>query len=90
MDEQVIITMSVEEFRAIIREEVDKALDARPAKPADLPPLLTRKEFMDLLHISSPTAQKLYDTPGFPVFRRTGTLLFETEKVFEWLRDNPE
>lgn len=50
----------------------------------DLPPLLTRTQMMELLHISSWKATELFGRPDFPVFREAG-LLIPTKKLFEWI-----
>lgn len=79
--------MSFEEtIRQIIREEINNAIGEIQNKN-ELPPLLTRKEMMEVLRISSTKAAELMNRPDFPVFREAG-LLIPTEMLFEWVRRN--
>lgn len=81
---QQIIMLNAEELRSIIREEVEAAVK-QVETGRDLPPLLTREEFMKLMRISSTTASRFFERPDFPVFRE-GKLLIETEMLFKWIR----
>lgn len=92
MQQNILITMSAEDFRSIIQEEVKKATEQfTPSygRIKQLPPLLTREEFMEVMHISAPTATKIFDRPDFRVFRQ-GKLLIETEFLFQWIRKNSD
>ncbi|KAA0944116.1 DNA-binding protein [Sporosarcina sp. ANT_H38] len=50
----------------------------------ELPPLLTRKEMMAVLRISSWKATELMGRPDFPVCREAG-ILIRTDRLFEWI-----
>lgn len=92
MEQTVSITMSVEEFRSVINEEVKKVIKNQlevQGRIQQLPALLTREEFMKVMHISAPTATKIFDRQDFRVFRQ-GKLLIETEFLFEWIRKNSD
>ena len=45
----------------------------------------TRKEFMEVNGISSPTAKRWIDTPGFPVIRLGKKILIPIEPFKKWL-----
>lgn len=88
MEEKVIVTMTLDEFRGIIKEEVTAALEAQQTPSIkELPPLLTRLEVMELLQISSTKATELFKRPDFKVFRE-GKILVETSWLLEWVREN--
>lgn len=86
MDKQVLITMSVEEFRSIIQEEVEAAV-ADLGSRRDLPHFLTRKEAKELLRINDTKMSELMGIPDFPVCREFGVKIY-TDKLFEWIEDN--
>lgn len=89
--DNMIVTMTVGELRQIIREENEKLKEEflQETKLKELPPLLTRKELMELLHISHTKATELIGRPDFPTFRKAG-LLIPTDMLFEWIRRNTD
>lgn len=92
MEQVVSITMTVDEFRSVINEEVKKVIGSQlevQGRIQQLPPLLTREEFMKVMRISPPTATKIFDREDFRVFRE-GKLLIETAFLFEWIRKNSD
>lgn len=92
MEQTLTITMTVEEFRNIVSEEVNKVIGTQlevQGRIEQLPPLLTREEFMRVMRISAPTAIKIMNQPDFRVYRK-GKILIETEFLFEWIRKNSE
>jgi hypothetical protein len=63
---------------------------AEQSKPKNqLPPLLTRKDLMELFHISQTKTSELLSRPDFPVFREAGVLI-PTHKLFEWIDRNTQ
>lgn len=77
-----------EALRQIIREEVREAVISSN-KGKDLPPLLTRKELMELLHIGPTKTSELMGRADFPVFREAG-LLIPTDLLFKWIEKNTQ
>lgn len=77
------MTFDVEALREVIREEIQLAV-REAVKGQELPPLLTRKEMMELLHISHSKAAELLARADFPVMREAG-LLIPTDKLFQWI-----
>lgn len=77
------VEFDAETLRQIIREEVREAV-RDSVKSQELPPLLTRKEMMEVLHIGATKAAELMARPDFPVFREAGVLI-PTDKLFEWI-----
>lgn len=72
-----------EAFRKMIREEVQQAVK-ESIRPQELPPLLTRKEMMEVLRISHDKAAQLMARPDFPVSRVAGVLI-DRDKLFKWI-----
>ena len=92
MKEQVLITMDVDEFRSIIREEVRAEVDAaieRLSPRKELPHFLTVNETKDLLRVSHSKMYELIGRPGFPICRDFGVRIY-TDKLFKWIEDNME
>lgn len=84
-----MLTLDKEAFREmfseIIKEEVTKAL--QDFRTTQLPPMLTRQQFMDLLNIKQAKASELLNRPDFPVFREAGVLV-PTHMLFKWIEKN--
>lgn len=92
MQQATMLMLSAEELKTIVQEAVSEAVNqVRPERGIieQLPPLLTREEFMKVMRVSSTTATKIFDRPDFRVFRK-GKLLIETEFLFEWIRKNSD
>ncbi|RKD22581.1 hypothetical protein BEP19_09985 [Ammoniphilus oxalaticus] len=51
----------------------------------ELPPLLTRKEFMELVGISGTKCAELFNRADFPVIRDFGHPRVPTRLLFEWI-----
>lgn len=82
------VQFDAEALRQIIREEIREAvIDTQKAR--ELPPLLTRKELMELLHIGQTKASELMGRADFPVFREAG-LLIPTDLLFKWIEKNTQ
>lgn len=92
MQQATMLMLSAEELKTIVQEAVSEAvkqLDIDGGRIEKLPALLTREEFMKVMHISAPTATKIFDRPDFRIFRQ-GKLLIETEFLFQWIRKNSD
>lgn len=92
MQQATMLMLSAEELKAIVQEAVSEAVSQLKLERGmikQLPPLLTREEFMEVMNISSTTATRIIERPDFRVFRR-GKLLIETEFLFEWIRNNSD
>ncbi len=50
-----------------------------------IPPVLTRKQFMELVDISSNKCNQLFNRQDFPVNRELGHPRVVTKDFFEWL-----
>lgn len=88
MERQVMITMTVDELRTIIKEEVKAAVE-ETISYKQLPPLLNRQQLMELFSIKAPTVQKLLMRPDFPVLEKVGVgKLVPTDKLFEWIESH--
>ncbi|ANU28421.1 hypothetical protein I858_015635 [Planococcus versutus] len=88
----MLVTMTVEDLRKVVSEEFNKAMEKRGKVEGvikQLPAILTREEFMEVMHISSTTATRIFDRPDFRVFRQ-GKILIESEFLLEWIRRNSD
>ncbi|WP_342399614.1 DNA-binding protein [Weizmannia sp. FSL K6-0777] len=83
---QINVDFADEQFREILRQEIDKAM-ADVIRKNELPPMLTKKEFMELLRIKDTKASELLNRPDFPVFREAGVLI-PTHLLFKWIEKN--
>lgn len=55
-----------------------------------LPPLLTRKQFMEVANIKDKKCNELFNRPDFPVTRELGHPRVVTSKLFEWIEQDIE
>ena len=83
---QINVDFADEQFREVLRQEIDKAM-ADVVRKNELPPMLTKKEFMELLRIKDTKASELLNRPDFPVFREAGVLI-PTHLLFKWIEKN--
>lgn len=56
----------------------------------DLPPLLTRTQFMKLVGIGETKCAELFNRRDFPVNREFGHPRVPTELLFEWINANTD
>lgn len=80
------VAFDLEALRGIIREEVRAAV-SEAVKTKELPHLLTRKELMELFHISQTKVTELLGRADFPVMREAG-ILIPTHLLFKWIEKN--
>ncbi|WP_411955116.1 DNA-binding protein [Alkalibacillus sp. S2W] len=73
----------------IIESSVNKAIEKHALKE-QLPPLLTRKEFMELVGISNTKCNELFHREDFPVIRDFGHPRVPTKELMEWISFNTE
>ena len=74
---QSIATMTAE----IVADTITKRMETIDK----LPPLLTRKQFMQLADIKDRKCNELFHRSDFPVTRELGHPRVITKKLFEWL-----
>lgn len=88
MEQTSLITMTAEDLRNIIREEVDAAV--QHLKPQEeLPHFLTREEAKKLLRISETKMCELMGRTDFPVCREFGVKIY-TGNLLKWVEDNTQ
>lgn len=56
----------------------------------DLPPLLTRKQFMELVGIGETKCAELFNRSDFPVIREFGHPRVPTKQLFDWIKANTD
>lgn len=77
-----------EEFTdSLAKEVVEKLLPIliQQLKREELPPLMTRKQFMELVGIGESKCNELFHRQDFPVNRELGHPRVPTKAFFEWL-----
>ncbi|MEZ0482613.1 DNA-binding protein [Planococcus sp. SSTMD024] len=86
----MLVTLTVEEFRQAIRDEVRSEVHAAIKEMApreELPHFLTVEEAKALLRVSHSKMYELMGRSDFPVCREFGTKIY-TDKLFKWIEDN--
>ncbi|WP_416144943.1 helix-turn-helix domain-containing protein [Planococcus koreensis] len=86
MEQTILITMTAEDLRMIISEEVAKVAERIEPK-RDLPHFLTPKEARELLRISDSKMRELMGRKDFPVCREFGVKIY-TDELFKWIHSN--
>ena len=83
---QVNLDLINDEFREILRQEIKNAM-AEVVQQSQLPPMLNRKQLMELLQIGPTKCSELLNRADFPVFREAGVLI-PTHMLFKWIENN--
>lgn len=87
----MMINFDTEIFREIIREELESVLEAqKPSQIAELPPMLTRDQLKQFLHIGDTKAAELLGRADFPVLREAGRPLIPTHLLMQWVESNTQ
>lgn len=82
MQKQILITLSIEEFEALIRNSVRTELNARPKEPPkDATQYISAKEAAAILKISQPTLRKYSRDSLFKVYKIGRTLRFLKSEI---------
>lgn len=88
--ETMLVTLTVEDLRKVIRDEVRSEVHAaikHLAPREELPHFLTVEEAKALLRVSHSKMYELMGRSDFPVCREFGTKIY-TDKLFKWIEDN--
>lgn len=87
------ITFTQDELTALateIKDQLIPVLVKEIKTKQELPPLLTRTEFMDLVGISATKCAELFNRRDFPVNREFGHPRVPTDLLFEWINKNTD
>lgn len=79
----------IQEFRELIREELEKVFTPKPLI-RELPVLLTRKQLMELFNIRDTKASALLGRADFPKFYEAGRVLIPSKAVLQWIDEHTE
>lgn len=84
------ISFSEEEIQTLVTEIKNQLVPVllHELHSKQLPPLLTRKEFMELTQISASKCNELFHREDFPVTRELGHPRVVTKDFLEWLSDS--
>ena len=85
-----VTTFTKEEVEMLVSELSKQLLPAllHEIQEKQLPPLMTRQEFMDLTGIGPTKCNELFNRSDFPVLRELGHPRVPTKKFFEWVNKN--
>lgn len=86
-------TYTEEELQTMMNELAKQLMPAIKKEMqliSQLPPVLTRKQFMELVDISHTKANELFNRADFPVTRQLGNPRVVTKQFFEWLDEDIE
>jgi hypothetical protein len=84
------ITFTDEEISNLVTEIKNQLVPVllQELKEKQLPPLLTRKQFMELADIGSSKCNELFNRDNFPVTRELGHPRVVTKDFIEWLSNS--
>lgn|SRR5690554_4219901 len=84
------ITFSKEEIDSLVNEIKNQLVPVlvQELQSKQLPPILDRKQFMELVGISSTKCNELFNRSDFPVTRELGHPRVITKDFFEWLSES--
>lgn len=82
-----VTTFSKEEINTFVSEIKKQLIPVllQEMQGKQLPPLLTRKQFMEVADISDAKCNQLFHRSDFPVTRELGHPRVPTKLFFEWL-----
>src|SRR5699024_2249001 len=82
-----VMQFTDDEIQGLVTEIKNQLLPAllHELHERQLPPLLTRKEFMELADISASKCNELFNRADFPVTRELGHPRVVTKDFFDWL-----
>jgi len=86
-------SFSKEEMSELInglKVEIVSALREEIKAEKELPPLLNRKQFMELTGISTTKCAELFKRSDFPVIRDFGNPKVPTKLLFDWIYSNSQ
>lgn len=83
-----VVVIEVEDLQKMIREAVADAVKGHLTN--ELPPVLTRKQFMEFLDIGESKTAELFNRPGFPVNREFGHPRIPTGLLMKWIDEHTE
>ncbi|MUV38534.1 hypothetical protein JNUCC1_02388 [Lentibacillus sp. JNUCC-1] len=80
-------TFSSEEIQTFVNEIKKQLVPilVEELKESELPPLLTRKQFMDITGVGPTKCNELFNRGDFPVTRELGHPKVPTKMFFDWL-----
>ncbi|GGB41396.1 hypothetical protein F3157_07945 [Virgibacillus dakarensis] len=81
------ITFGDDEIQSLVTEIKNQLIPVliQELHQKELPPLLTRKQFMELVDISANKCNELFHRSDFPVTRELGHPRVITKDFFNWL-----
>jgi hypothetical protein len=83
-----VVVIEVQDLKQWIQETVAEALRNHLIK--ELPPFLTRKQFMELLDIGESKTAELFNREDFPVNREFGNPRVPTHLLMRWVDEHTE
>lgn len=81
------LTFSQEEIHSLVTEIKNQLVPVlvQELQQKQLPPMLTRRQFMDLADIGETKCAELFNRDDFPVNRELGRPRVATKDFFDWI-----
>lgn len=83
-------TEEIEQIGSVVAKNLSPLIRTMIQEINELPPLLTREQFMEYCNIGSTKANELFNRADFPVTRQLGHPRVYTKKLFEWIEEDIE
>jgi len=85
-----VTTFTDEEIQAFVTEIKKQLIPVlvQELQEKQLPPLLTRKQFMELADVSAAKCNELFHRSDFPVTRELGHPRVPTKLFFNWINES--
>lgn len=81
-----VVVIEVDDLQKMISDAVADAVKGHLTR--ELPPVLTRKQFMELLDIGETKTAELFNRPDFPVNREFGNPRIPTALLMRWIEEH--
>jgi hypothetical protein len=83
------VELDLDQLQTIINKAIDEAIE-RHAFVNNLPPILNKSQFQELLDIGSTKAAELLNREDFPVIREFGHPRVLTHLFMQWCEEHTE
>lgn len=83
-----VIVIETDDLERWIRETV--AASVKDYVTSQLPPILNKQQFMEMLDIGATKAAELLNRPGFPVIRDFGNPRVPTHLLMQWIEEHTD
>lgn len=83
---QVNLDFTDEQFRSVLREEIQRAV-ADVVSKEQYPPILTRDDLKNIFQVESASVSRMVAIESFPKFSHINSR-YPRDQVMEWIKEN--